>query len=148
MPDLTDRTERFELIAACDDSTLVELAEDVLDGETPVKIVQEPKPQLLMHRVREPVERRPFNLGEVLVTAAEVSFAGERGFAMVAGKAETKAVSGAIVDAAVEADHDATERICTRLREAHTDREATRRRQWNESRATTVQFETMEDEDE
>ncbi|WP_282352249.1 phosphonate C-P lyase system protein PhnG [Haloferax volcanii] len=148
MADPTNRTARFELIAACDGDTLVELAETVLDGEIPVRILQEPKPQLLMQRVQEPVERRPFNLGEVLVTAAEVSFGGERGFAMVPGKAETKAVSGAIVDAAVEANHDATERICARLRDTKADRKATRKRQWNESRATTVQFETMEDEDE
>ncbi|WP_231188401.1 phosphonate C-P lyase system protein PhnG [Haladaptatus sp. DYF46] len=148
MTDPTDRTDRFELIAACDGDTLVGLADDLLDGERPLRILQEPKPQLVMHRVREPVERRPFNLGEVLVTAAEVAFADERGFAMVAGKAESKAVSGAIVDAAVAGDHPEANRICTVLIDAETDREATRRRQWNESRATTVEFETLEDEDE
>ena len=147
MADPTDRTDRFELIAACDADTLVELADEVLDGETPVRILQEPKPQLLMQQVREPVERRPFNLGEILVTAAEVTVAGERGFSMVAGKAESKAVSGAILDAAVAAGHEVSNRICETLVDADRDRDAVRRRQWNESRATTVQFETMEDED-
>lgn len=148
MADPTQRTDRFELISACDAETLLNLADDVLDGETPVRILQEPKPQLLMQQVREPVERRPFNLGEVLVTAAEVTVAGERGFAMVAGKAESKAVSGAILDAAVAAGHDATDRICEALAAAETTRDDVYRRQWNESRATTVDFETMEDEDE
>ncbi|SFK67860.1 alpha-D-ribose 1-methylphosphonate 5-triphosphate synthase subunit PhnG [Halogranum rubrum] len=148
MADPTERTDRFELIAACDADTLVGLADEVLDGETPVRILQEPKPQLLMHQVREPVERRPFNLGEVVVTAAEVTIAGERGFAMVAGKAESKAVSGAILDAAVAANHATADRICESLVDAEVDRDETRRRQWNESRATTVAFETMEDEDE
>ncbi|RBI58723.1 phosphonate C-P lyase system protein PhnG [halophilic archaeon] len=147
MADPHDRSDRFELIAACDGSTLVGLAEDLLDGETPVRILQQPKPQLLMQQVREPVERRPFNHGEVLVTAAEVEFADERGFAMVAGKAESKAVSGAIVDAAVAADHDASGRICETLSSAAAGRANARRRQWNESRATTVAFETMEDEE-
>ena len=147
MADPTDRTERFELIAGCDGETLVGLADDLLDGETPVHVLQEPKAQLLMQRVREPVERRPFNLGEVLVTAAEVEYDDERGFAMVAGKAEAKAVSGAIVDAAVAAGHPEHAQICDTLSGAAADREATRRRQWAESRATTVEFDTMEDEE-
>jgi alpha-D-ribose 1-methylphosphonate 5-triphosphate synthase subunit PhnG len=143
-----DRSDRFELIAACGGETLVRLADDVLDGQTPVRVLQEPKSQLLMQQVREPVERRPFNLGELLVTTAEVECAGERGFAMVPGKAESKAVSGAIVDAAVAAGHEAAPHICETLTDAASDRSKRRRRQWNESRATTVAFETMEDEDE
>lgn len=147
MAELHDRSDRFELIAACGGDTLVRLADDLLDGETPVRILQEPKSQLLMQQVREPVERRPFNLGELLVTTAEVEYAGARGFAMVPGKAEPKAVSGAIVDAAVAANHDETPRIYETLTDAAADREERRRRQWNESRATTVAFETMEDDE-
>ncbi|WP_254546771.1 phosphonate C-P lyase system protein PhnG [Halomarina pelagica] len=146
MADPHDRADRFELIAACDERTLVGLADDLLDGTTPVRLLREPTPQLLMQRVREPVYRRAFNLGEVLVTAAEVEYAGARGFAMVAGKAESKAVAGAIVDAAVDADHGTAARVCATLTASAADREAARRRQWNESRATTVAFETMEGE--
>lgn len=133
------------MIAACDGETLVDLAETVLDGETGVRILQAPKPKLVMQRVREPVHNEPFNLGEVLVTPAEVELDGERGFAMVAGRAEAPAVSGAIVDAAVAADHPRADRIKETLVAGMTERAARRQRQWAESRATTIEFETMED---
>jgi alpha-D-ribose 1-methylphosphonate 5-triphosphate synthase subunit PhnG len=145
--DVHDRNSRFEMIAACDDATLVGHAEAILDGTTPVEIRQEPTAQLVMQRVREPVEARPFNLGEVLVTAAEVAVDGARGFAMVPGRAEAKAVSGAIVDAAVEAGHPRSTAIADDLEAAAAAREERREREWAESRATTVQFDTMEDEE-
>jgi alpha-D-ribose 1-methylphosphonate 5-triphosphate synthase subunit PhnG len=145
-PDVSDRNSRFEMIAACDDVTLVGHAEAILDGGTPVEIRQEPTPQLVMQRVREPVEGRPFNLGEVLVTAAEVVVDGARGFAMVAGRAEAKAVSGAIVDAAVEAGHPRSPAIAADLEAALADHEDRRAREWSESRATAVEFDTMEDQ--
>jgi alpha-D-ribose 1-methylphosphonate 5-triphosphate synthase subunit PhnG len=133
------------MIAACEGRTLVDLAETVLDGETPVRVLQAPKPQLVMQRIREPVHGEPFNLGEVLVTPAEVELDGERGFAMVAGRAEAPAVSGAIVDAAVAADHPRADWIKRELEEGMTERSERRQRQWAESRATTIEFETMEE---
>jgi alpha-D-ribose 1-methylphosphonate 5-triphosphate synthase subunit PhnG len=145
-PEIHDRNSRFEMIAVCDDATLVGHAEAILSGRTPVEIRQEPTPQLVMQRVREPVQARPFNLGEVLVTAAEVAVDGAAGFAMVPGKAEAKAVSGAIVDAAVEAGHPRSSAIAEDLEAAAATREQRRQREWAESRATTVQFDTMEDE--
>ena len=144
--DVYDRSDRFEMIAACNREILVDSANAILDGETEVRILQEPTPQLVMQQVTEPVEKRPFNLGEVLVTAAEVELEEERGFAMVAGKSEAKAVSGAIVDAAVAAGHSRSETIASDLEGATAARENRRQRQWAESRATTVEFETMEDE--
>jgi alpha-D-ribose 1-methylphosphonate 5-triphosphate synthase subunit PhnG len=144
--DATDRSNRFELIAACDGDTLAACADDVLDGTTPLRIRQEPKPQLVMQQVTEPVERQPFNLAEVLVTAAEVEVGDTDGFAMVAGKAERKALAGAIVDAAIAGGYAPTDGFIDRLEAGAAEREERRRQQWAESRATTVEFATMEDE--
>jgi alpha-D-ribose 1-methylphosphonate 5-triphosphate synthase subunit PhnG len=146
MDDPADRTDRFELIATCDGAVLSGLADDVLASDPSLAVLQEPKPQLLMQQVREPVERRPFNLGEVVVTPAEVELDGTRGFAMLPGKAERAALSGAIVDAAVAADHPEREAVTEELRAAAERREAERTREWSESRHTAVEFETMEDE--
>ncbi|MEY7850108.1 phosphonate C-P lyase system protein PhnG [Natrarchaeobius sp. A-rgal3] len=146
MEDPRHRSDRFELIAACEGAALVELAELVLDGETTVEIRQAPKPQLVMQRVRDPVHADVFNLGEVLVTGAEVELAGERGFAMVAGRAEAPAVAGAIVDAAIEADHPEADRLASALTETRLEGEQRRKRQWAESTATAVEFESMEGE--
>jgi alpha-D-ribose 1-methylphosphonate 5-triphosphate synthase subunit PhnG len=134
------------MIAACDESPLMELAESVLDSGVEVEILQEPKSQLVMQRVKEPVEAKPFNLGEVLVTAAEVKIEGERGFAMVAGKTKPKALSGAIVDAAVESKYIAPDEAEEVLKAGIADKKNRRREQWSESRATAVEFESMEDE--
>ncbi|MFW5900170.1 MAG: phosphonate C-P lyase system protein PhnG [Halodesulfurarchaeum sp.] len=140
------RSERFELIATCDGSVLTRFADEVLESEPPLTVLQEPKPTLLMQQVREPVERRPFNLGEVVVTPAEVSLDGERGFAMRPGKAERAALSGAIVDAAVAGNHGRTDAIVDELEAASETRSADRANEWAKSRHTAVEFETMEDE--
>jgi alpha-D-ribose 1-methylphosphonate 5-triphosphate synthase subunit PhnG len=97
-----------------------------------------------MQQVREPVERRSFNLGEVLVTPAEVELDGSRGFAMIPGKAERAALSGAIVDAAVAANHAVTPSILDALKQVAASQREQRRTEWAESNHTAVEFETME----
>jgi len=146
MVDPHDRSDRFELIADCDGATLARFANDVLEDDPPLAVRQDPRPQLLMQQVVEPVEHRPFNLGEVVVTPAAVELDGQRGFAMVPGKAERAALSGAIVDAAVAGDHPLTEDITRELEAVAARTEADRARQWANSKHTTVDFETMEDE--
>jgi|AntDeeMinimDraft_6_1070357.scaffolds.fasta_scaffold00169_12 alpha-D-ribose 1-methylphosphonate 5-triphosphate synthase subunit PhnG len=146
MTNAHNRSDRFELIAACDGSVLARFANEILESDPPLTIRQEPKPTLLMQQVREPVERRPFNLGEVVVTPAEVSLGDDRGFAMRPGKAERAALSGAIVDAAVAGGHSRTSEIVDELEAVAEQREANRVREWSESRHTAVEFETMEDE--
>lgn len=146
MKDAHNRSDRFELIAACDETVLARFANEVLETDPPLSILLEPTPQLLMQQVREPVECRPFNLGEVVVTPSEVELDGERGFAMYPGKAERAALSGAIVDAAVAGDHERTPAMVDELEAVATRREAERRQEWSESRHTTVDFETIEEE--
>jgi alpha-D-ribose 1-methylphosphonate 5-triphosphate synthase subunit PhnG len=146
MADPHDRSDRFELIAACEAETLGRFANDVLADDPPLFVRQEPRPQLIMQQVQEPVERRPFNLGEVLVTPAEVDLDGARGFAMVPGKSERSALSGAIVDAAVAGGHRATADIVEALEDVDARRREQRRRTWAESKHTTVDFQSMEGE--
>lgn len=145
MTDPYDRSDRFELIAACDDERLVERADAVVDEGTEVRVLQAPTPQLVMQQVTEPVGEHPFNLGEVLVTVAEVELHGERGFAMVPGKAEKPALSGAVLDAAVASEHPQTEDIVAALERAADERDRARREQWGKTRRTTVDFREMED---
>ncbi|WP_324664568.1 phosphonate C-P lyase system protein PhnG [Haloarcula sediminis] len=146
MVDPHDRSDRFELIAGCDGETLARFANEVLEEDPQLSVQQDPHPQLLVQQVTEPVERRPFNLGEVVVTPAAVELDGHRGFAMVPGKAERAALSGAIVDAAVAGGHRLSESMTAALERAAADREAERAQAWAESKHTTVDFRTMEDE--
>lgn len=147
MVDPYDRADRFELIASSEESTLAQFANEILQGEPSMSVHQAPRPQLLMQQVREPVERRPFNLGEVLVTPAEVELNGSRGFAMIPGKAERAALSGAIVDAAVAGGHKTTAAIVTALNEVAASQQNEQRQAWAESKHTAVEFETMEDQE-
>jgi alpha-D-ribose 1-methylphosphonate 5-triphosphate synthase subunit PhnG len=140
----TDRADRFELIASCEAGTLARFANDVLAGDPLLSVRQAPQPQVVMQRVREPVERRPFNLGEVVVTPAEVELDGADGFAMVPGKAERCALSGAIVDAAVAGGHEMAPEIVAALENVATRWREQRRQRWAESQYTTVTFESME----
>lgn len=144
----TDRSTRFEAIATCEESTLVALADEVLEAEPEpdLNVVQEPKPQLVMQRVVEPVESLAFNLGEVLVTAAEIRLDEANGFAMVGGKAEHAALAGAVVDAAVAGNRPEAPKIERALEEAVDAQIDDRARTWAESKQTTVEFNTMEDE--
>ncbi|MFB6296890.1 MAG: phosphonate C-P lyase system protein PhnG [Salinirussus sp.] len=146
MEDPRDRSDRFELIAVCDEETLGRLADRVLSADPALSVRQEPRPQLVMQRVREPVERRPFNLGEVVVTPAEVDLDGARGFAMRPGKAERGALAGAIVDAAVAGGHRVTDEAVSALESARADHEAERAETRRRSRHTTVEFGVMEDD--
>lgn len=146
MADPHNRSDRFELIAACEGATLATFANEILEDDPPLSVRQEPRPQLLMQQVQEPVERRQFNLGEVLVTPAEVELAGTRGFAMVPGKAERATLSGAIVDAAVAGGHEQTPAIVKALEDAGARRREQRQQTWAESTHTTVEFKTMEDQ--
>ncbi len=146
MDDPRDRDDRFELIAACDEATLSRFANEVLADEPSLSVLQEPRPQLVMQRVCEPVGERPFNLGEVVVTPAEVTVDDARGFAMRPGKAERAALSGAVVDAAVAGDHPRTDRIAEALADAGREYERERERTWSESRHTAVDFDVMEEE--
>ena len=127
MADPHDRSDRFELIAACEGEQLASFANEVLEDDPPLSIRQDPRPKLLMQRVQEPVERRPFNLGEVVVTPAEVELSGTRGFAMVPG-------------------HDRTPTIVEALQEVETRQRDRRRQSWAESLHTAVEFETIEDQ--
>jgi alpha-D-ribose 1-methylphosphonate 5-triphosphate synthase subunit PhnG len=140
------RSDRFELIAVCEGEALARVANEILATDPQLSVLQEPRPQLVMQRVSEPVERRPFNLGEVVVTPAEVDLDGSRGFAMRPGKAEREALSGAIVDAAVAGGHRLTGEALETLRNARAEYETRREREWDRSKHTAVEFGVMEED--
>lgn len=146
MEDPHDRSDRFELIAVCEGDALARVANEILAADPVLSVLQAPRPQLVMERVREPVRGRPFNFGEVVVTPAEIDLDGSRGFAMRPGKAEREALSGAILDAAVAGGHRLADEIVETLESARVDFEANREREWRRSRHTTVEFSVMEDD--
>ena len=137
-----DREQRLQAISLADTEVLVSTADQVLDS-LDVAVVRGPAVGLLMVRVEEPSERLPFNFTEVTVSEAEVVAGGVRGYAMVMGRDPEKALAGAILDAAIEANHPQATLIEAQLTAA-IDREASRReREWAKVAPTMVKFEEM-----
>jgi alpha-D-ribose 1-methylphosphonate 5-triphosphate synthase subunit PhnG len=138
-----DRNQRFEAIAVCDEAVLARLAERALAGGAAVTVLREPTPGMVMMRARESARRSLFNLGEVAVTEAEVEIGPHRGYAMTMGLRPAKALAGAIVDAAAEADPALRPTIEAALREATAADEAGRAARRRRIVGTRVRFDEI-----
>jgi alpha-D-ribose 1-methylphosphonate 5-triphosphate synthase subunit PhnG len=112
-----EREQRLEAISLSDMDTLETLADQVLQSLA-VEVARGPAVGLLMVRAEEPSDRLQFNFAEVTVSEAEVTADGQRGYAMVMGRAPEKALAGAILDVALELGHPASEEIESSLWQA------------------------------
>ncbi len=137
-----ERESRLEAFGLADEATLVGMADDVLE-DFEVEVTRGPTVGLLMVRVEEPSERLPFNFTEVTVSEAEVAAGDHRGYAMVMGKSPDRAVAGAVLDAALEAQHPLSPRIETMLSDAVAAGEAEWQRRWSTVAPTLVRFEDV-----
>jgi alpha-D-ribose 1-methylphosphonate 5-triphosphate synthase subunit PhnG len=120
-----EREQRLEAISLSDMETLESLADQVLESLA-VEVARGPAVGLLMVRAEEPSDRLQFNFAEVTVSEAEVIAEGQRGYAMVMGRAPEKALAGAILDVALELGHPASAQIESSLSQA-LDREQRRK---------------------
>ena len=112
-----EREQRLEAISLSDSETLESLADQVLETLA-VEVARGPAVGLLMVRAEEPSDRLQFNFAEVTVSEAEVTAEGQRGYAVVMGRAPEKALAGAILDVALELGHPASPDIESSLAQA------------------------------
>lgn len=137
-----NRDKRFELIARADSERICEIAERIL-ADTEVEVIKKPVGGMIMMRFRDTAEKCVFNLGEVLVTEAEVRIDEELGYAIVMGRDPEAALAGAILDAAVESGHPITPEIIDLLRSDEVRRKEELQKTWSEVATTKVDFEVM-----
>ena len=137
-----NRDKRFELIARADSERICEIAERIL-ADTTVEVIKKPSSGMIMMRFRDTAEKCIFNLGEVLVTEAEVRIDEELGYAMVMGRDPETALAGAILDAAVESGHPLAPGIIDLLRSEEVRRTEELQKTWTEVATTKVDFEVM-----
>lgn len=104
-------------------------------------MVSEPRPSLVMTRVRETVDGEVFNLGEVLVTSCEVILDGEPGWGMVMDHDSERALCAAVIDAASRRE-DAGE-LRKEIMDLLSEARDARRARWMSVRPTRVEFEEM-----
>ncbi len=137
-----NRDKRFELIARANSERICEIAERIL-ADTAVEVIKKPVGGMIMMRFRDTAEKCVFNLGEVLVTEAEVRIDEELGYAIVMGRDPEAALAGAILDAAVESGHPLTPEIIDLLRSEEARCKEELQKTWAEVATTKVDFEVM-----
>lgn len=135
---------RCELLAAADREELLAAADACLADQPAPEIILAPQVGSVVLTVREPVEATRFHLGDVLVTRAEVEHLGQRGWAMVMGADEGRALAAAICAAEAQADGPSAPQVnalCA-VTAQHLDRQ--RSQEWEELTPTIVSFSEME----
>lgn len=136
------RAQRTALLAVADGSALEGLADRCLaDGPNP-KVVG-PQLGMVPMSVREPVAKERFLLTDVLVTQAEVSHRGTRGWAMRLGDEPAATLAAALLDAEVEAGGSLADEVEHLLRETARHRVEEDTAEWAELAATRVRFEEL-----
>jgi phosphonate C-P lyase system protein PhnG len=106
-------------------------------------VLQEPRPALVMMTVTDASGER-FNLGEILVTEAEVESDGERGYGIAVGDSSVKALAMAVAAAVLKGENTPVKRRLLKMLEKR--KQQNRRAEEAENAlyaATKVDFETM-----
>jgi alpha-D-ribose 1-methylphosphonate 5-triphosphate synthase subunit PhnG len=107
-----------------------------------VKVIKQ-NTALVMMRAVDSVEREVFNLGEVLVSEAEVEVRGVLGYSQILGDDTEKALAGAILDAVCEIEHPLREEIIKVLNQEKIYYKKERAKEYAKIKSTKVEFEAM-----
>jgi len=136
--------ERASLLAAAPAGELLDLAEHLISVHGTPTIIHPPEVALLAMQVREPVVRERFQLGDVLVTSAEVVIGGVEGWAMRMG-GDRAATLAAAVCAGVADHHLEGSDLVDGLCRSTADRiEREQLVEWAELATTRVEFEELD----
>ena len=92
----------FEIIMQADPADIAPLA-DRMRQSIEYRVIKSPKQELVMFQAEESVEKLDFNVGEVLVTSAEVRVKDAIGFSMIMETDEQKALDCALLMGIYEA---------------------------------------------
>lgn len=135
------REEIFEAIAISRKQKLISLAKEIRNV-LKVRIIKQEN-GLVMMRARDSVENEVFNLGEILVSEAEVEINGVLGYSQVLGDDTEKALAGAILDAVCEIKHPFREKIIKMLNQEKNYYEKEKAKECAKIKSTKVEFEVM-----
>lgn len=137
-----DLHKRSLIFAEGDFKIFESLANTVL-GRADVKVVREPQTCLVMMSALDSVEQVPFYLGEVLITEAAVELDGVLGYGFALENQPVKALCFAVLEAALQAGHDAVPIIHEALQSQAAAVEMKRRQESARLAGTRVNFDVM-----
>ncbi|TEB14389.1 Phosphonate metabolism protein PhnG [Pelotomaculum sp. FP] len=100
-----DLATRCRVFAEGDFTVFEALAAFVL-GQVDVKAIRNPQANLIMMSAVGSVEQAPFHPGKVLITEATVELDGVLGYGFTLGNQPLKALCFAVLEAAMEANHN------------------------------------------
>jgi alpha-D-ribose 1-methylphosphonate 5-triphosphate synthase subunit PhnG len=143
-PPPLSREQRCELLAGAPAGPLVQLAEEALAGATAPTVVRPAETGTVVLQVREPVEGIRFELGDVLVTRAEVAWDGHRGWAMRPGDDRVAVLAAAVLDAEVERGGPLARGVLDLCASVAGLAHEARQREWDELSPTIVAFEELD----
>ncbi len=135
------REERFEIIAISRKEVILPLGEKVREC-LEVKVIKQ-NTALVMMQAIDSVEKEIFNLGEVLVSEAEVEINGEMGYSQILGDDTEKALIGAILDAVCEIKHFLKEKVIKMLNQEKIYYKKEKAQEYAKIKSTKVEFEAM-----
>jgi alpha-D-ribose 1-methylphosphonate 5-triphosphate synthase subunit PhnG len=139
-----DVHERSGLLAMTDPVDLIALADHLIDVHGEPSIVHPPETALLAMQVREPVVCERFQIGDVLVTSAEVVIAGAEGWAMRMGGDRAATLAAAICAGVADHGLDGSGLVDDLCRRTADRIERERLHEWAELAATAVEFEELD----
>jgi alpha-D-ribose 1-methylphosphonate 5-triphosphate synthase subunit PhnG len=132
-------------ICACAGGTLLRsLAEKAAEGRE-AALLKGPEKTMVLLRVREPVKRSRFYLGEVLASHCVVELGGVRGAAVLMGDDLEKTRDAAILDAAHSGDFPGFALVEGELLRLEEKRQRQLAQEAAEIRKTRVSFQSLED---
>ena len=95
-----DKRRLTRVLVRANSSEVSAMSADIQKTYSPV-IIKEPAKTLTMIKLRDPVKRGVFYIGEIIVCEATVEIDGVQGIAVLMGDDADKALDMAIIDAAV-----------------------------------------------
>lgn len=137
-----DLRTRSLIFAEGDFAIFENLANTVL-GRADVKVVKEPRTCLVMMRALDSAEQAPFHLGEVLITEAAVELDGVLGYGFALENQPVKALCFAVLEAALQAGHEAAPTILAAFRNQAAAVAEKRRQEGARLAGTRVNFDVM-----
>ncbi|MGD9202707.1 MAG: phosphonate C-P lyase system protein PhnG [Chitinispirillia bacterium] len=140
------RKKVFEMLMQGDKSKIAECASK-LRKTIPFTILKKPTQELIMFQVEESVERIDFNVGEVLVTSAEVRINDTIGYSMVMDLDDQKAFDCAFLMGVYDAELEEKKIIEALVEDFHIEMVHKMREEREIVSSTRVNFEIMGGQD-
>jgi len=141
-----DKKTISAVLAQSPREAVIALAAEI-SGVRSVVLVKPAEKTLVMLKVREPVKRSLFYLGEVIATECLVEVDGKRGASVLMGDDAEKARAMAVLDATHTARFPEWQDLEMKIHELNEDARQRRAKEAALHRKTQVRFTIMEDRD-